>query len=152
MRPAARRRGCASWRGDSAARDAGAPFARYGWRRYDRAAMARRNLGRLLAPLALAAAVVATVLIVDHGLSNGRSATSASAAKSRDPTRSRVSRTRGAATTHRPGASASYVVKSGDSLSAISARTGVPLPTLESLNPSVNPSNLQTGQRLRLRR
>ncbi len=45
-----------------------------------------------------------------------------------------------------------YTVQAGDSLSTISARTGVPIPTLESLNPNVDPNALQTGQRLRLRR
>jgi len=45
-----------------------------------------------------------------------------------------------------------YVVRAGDSLSVISARTGVPLPTLESLNPGVSSNSLQVGQRLRLRR
>ncbi len=44
-----------------------------------------------------------------------------------------------------------YTVKSGDTLSAISARTGVSLPAIEQLNPGVNPGALQTGQRLRLR-
>lgn len=114
--------------------------------------MARRHPGRLLAPLALAAAVVATVLIINHGLSNGSSASSAPPAASSDPNHSRTSTSRGAASRSRPAANAFYIVKSGDSFSAISAHTGVPLPTLESLNPSVNPSNLQTGQRLRLRR
>ncbi len=45
-----------------------------------------------------------------------------------------------------------YVVKSGDSLSAISAKTGVAVATLESLNPGVDPNALQTGQRLTLRK
>jgi LysM repeat protein len=44
-----------------------------------------------------------------------------------------------------------YVVQSGDSLTAISVKTGVSVPTLESLNPGVDPNALQTGQRLRLR-
>jgi len=47
-----------------------------------------------------------------------------------------------------------YIVKSGDTLSAIAAKTGVPLNRLEALNPAVSspPYSLQTGQRLRLRR
>ncbi len=44
-----------------------------------------------------------------------------------------------------------YIVRSGDTLSAIAARTGVSVATLESLNPSVDPAAQQTGQRLKLR-
>ncbi len=45
-----------------------------------------------------------------------------------------------------------YAVEPGDSMTAIARKTGVPLSTLESLNPHVDPNSLQTGQRLRLRR
>jgi LysM repeat protein len=47
-----------------------------------------------------------------------------------------------------------YTVKSGDTLSQISSRTGISVPRLTSLNPSLSaaPNSLQTGQRLRLRR
>ena len=47
-----------------------------------------------------------------------------------------------------------YVVKTGDSLSEISAKTHVSVSQLSSLNPSIAnaPNSLQTGQRLRLRR
>ncbi len=44
-----------------------------------------------------------------------------------------------------------YTVQAGDSLSTISVKTGVPVATLESLNPGVDPGALQTGQLLRLR-
>jgi LysM domain len=44
-----------------------------------------------------------------------------------------------------------YVVKAGDTLARIAARTGVPLPRLQALNPSVDPQTLVTGQRIRLR-
>jgi LysM repeat protein len=43
-------------------------------------------------------------------------------------------------------------VHGGDSLSGIAVKTGIPLATLEALNPSVPPNALQNGQRLRLRR
>ena len=45
-----------------------------------------------------------------------------------------------------------YVVQPGDSLSGISVKTGIPIGTLEQLNPLAQPNALQTGQRLRLRR
>lgn len=47
-----------------------------------------------------------------------------------------------------------YIVKPGDTLSAIASKTGVSMTSLTSLNPSLvtSPNSLQTGQRLRLRR
>ena len=45
-----------------------------------------------------------------------------------------------------------YVVRAGDTLSAIAVRTHIPLTRLEALNPNVSANSLQTGQRLRLRR
>lgn len=104
--------------------------------------MVARNRGRYLAPIALAVTITATYLVVHAALSDKGS--SASSQVVLHPTTS---------TTHkkavRPGAT--YRVRPGDTLSAISAKTGVPLPTLETLNPNINPNALQTGQRLRLR-
>lgn len=45
----------------------------------------------------------------------------------------------------------SYVVKEGDSLSAISQKTGVSLERLEQLNPTLDPLSLVPGQRLKLK-
>jgi LysM repeat protein len=45
-----------------------------------------------------------------------------------------------------------YTVKANDTLTSVSKATGVPIATLEKLNPTININNLQTGQRLRLRR
>ncbi len=44
-----------------------------------------------------------------------------------------------------------YVVRAGDTLSAISSRTGVPLPRLVALNPKVSPTALFIGEKLDLR-
>jgi len=43
-----------------------------------------------------------------------------------------------------------YVVKSGDTLSAISVKTSVPLATLERLNPKLDADTLHAGQKVRL--
>ncbi len=46
---------------------------------------------------------------------------------------------------------ASYVVKSGDTLTSIAHRTGVPVARIQRLNPGVDPQVLIEGQRLKLR-
>jgi LysM repeat protein len=43
-----------------------------------------------------------------------------------------------------------YAVRVGDTLTAISQRSHVPLPQLKQLNPKLDPNKLQVGQRLRL--
>jgi LysM repeat protein len=106
-----------------------------------------RNPARYIVPLALAATVTATYFIVHHALANKHKSTTT-------PTVLTTS-----TVAHRHGGSGSgsskakfYVVKSGDSLSAIASKTGVSMATIESLNPHLNPNALQPSQRLRLRR
>jgi LysM repeat protein len=57
--------------------------------------------------------------------------------------------TRRTATTARAGQF--YTVESGDTFGSISAKTGVPISTLERLNPGVSSNSLQVGQRLRVK-
>lgn len=110
----------------------------------------RRNPTRYLAPLALAAILLATYFVVQHALNTGSSSSTSTTSST---TGHKSSSTGPSATTKTGSVKAkSYLVRSGDSLSVISARTGVPLPALETLNPGVSSSSLQPGQRLRLRR
>jgi hypothetical protein len=102
--------------------------------------MVARNRGRYLAPIAIVIVIAAAVLIIQGELGSKRHAHSHPAELS--------------GLVHRGNrrAATSYIVKSGDSLSSISVRTGVSVPALESLNPGVDPSALQAGQHLKLRR
>ena len=43
-----------------------------------------------------------------------------------------------------------YTVKAGDTLSAIAVKTGVPLDTIERLNPKLDADTLHAGQKVRL--
>ena len=100
--------------------------------------MAVRNPGRYVAPVAIVAVIVAVVLITRAALGHRH----ASAPRPvRQP----------AVFHSTPPQTSFYVIRAGDSLSSISVKTGVPISKLETLNPSIDPSALQTGQRLRLR-
>jgi LysM repeat protein len=103
------------------------------------------KVARFLAPIALAAVAVGVYLIVQSTLIKHDVVATQSSTT--------VVTTRHAAR-HRPAAPKFYFVKSGDTLSAIASTTGVPQSRLEALNPAIAtpPFNLQTGQRLRLRR
>lgn len=101
--------------------------------------MGNRNLVRFLAPLALAAALVGVVVVVqasDPGSKEAAQTTTVGTQR------------RGAA--RRPARKKAYVVKSGDSLSVIAERTGVPVAQIEQLNPNLDAQTLRVGQRLRL--
>jgi LysM repeat protein len=100
---------------------------------------------RFLAPVALAAVAVGVYLIVESTVVHDHTTVTHN-------TNSTIVRTRHPR--HKSAKPRVYVVKSGDTLSAIAGKTGVPLARLTALNPAVSapPYSLQTGQRLRLRR
>jgi LysM repeat protein len=96
---------------------------------------------RLLAPMALAAVAAGVYLVVHSSVAtHHHSIVQQSTNATPRNTRRRAPRPK------------FYVVKAGDTLSAISVKTHVPIVRIESLNPLVSPNSLQTGQRLRLRR
>jgi LysM repeat protein len=101
--------------------------------------MVARNRARYLAPIALAAAVAATYIIVHDSLSTKHTAAQTTTVN-RPKAHGKFARRR------------FYAVQPGDNMTSIATKTGIPLTTLESLNPHVDPNSLQTGQRLRLRR
>jgi LysM repeat protein len=99
---------------------------------------------RFLAPIALAAVVAGTYLIVHTGLATHHPTSTQSS--------SLIHGRRTGPAGRRRRQPKFYVVKSGDTLSEISVRTHVSIPRLSILNPQMSPNSLQTGQRLRLRR
>lgn len=100
-----------------------------------------RNPARLAAPVALLAAAVAVAVVIQAS-SSGSSGTS-------QPPMDSTALRRSARHAVRPPPT-SYVVRSGDTLSLIAARTHVSLATIMRLNPNVDPQALQAGQRLKL--
>jgi hypothetical protein len=104
--------------------------------------MVARNLARFLAPIALVVTLVGAYLVVHHNETNKHTA-------STQPSRTARART---AAQRRYARRRFYVVQPGDILSKISSKTGVSLPRIEALNPTLDPNSLQAGQKLRLRR
>jgi LysM repeat protein len=102
--------------------------------------MVHRNPARLFAPLALGLALVGVVVII--AASRPSPSDSPSPASGTTATTQRT-------TPDRPRRRV-YVVKAGDTLTAIADKAGVSLATLQELNPRVDPQALQTGQRLKL--
>ena len=103
--------------------------------------MTFRRPARVLAPLALLACAGAVFAVVTTSLNDDSSGSPATTSTS--TTRARTTTTVSKRRT--------YVVKSGDTLGAISVRVGVPVDKLLQLNPKVDPQSLRAGQKLRLR-
>ena len=99
---------------------------------------------RLLAPLALVAAALAVLLVVQSG---GSTSTSGSNPDARPTTQTS---TRTSTTTTTAAQPRTYTIKAGDTLSGIAASTGISLSRIQSLNPNVDAGALRTGQKLKL--
>ena len=102
-----------------------------------------KNPARYVAPLAIAAVAYAAYVIVHKAIKNEHTTTSISIVS----TATSATHT----TAHKVTKAKFYVVKANDTLSKIAAKTGVPLATIEQLNPKLNPNALHLHQRLRLR-
>jgi len=109
--------------------------------RYDARAMVASKWARYLAPIALVAVATGTYFVIHSGLESKPSVTT-----------TRVQGPNQGSGRRRRAQAKYYCVRGGDSLSGIAVKTGIPLATLEALNPRVPPDALQNGQRLRLRR
>jgi LysM repeat protein len=109
------------------------------------AARRRRSPARWLAPVALITCAVAVYAVVDHTLLKDDSPSNTNGGTQRAvPTK--TTSTKASSRKHRR----SYTVKSGDTLSAISIKTGVALVTIQRLNPKIDAETLHAGQKVRL--
>jgi LysM repeat protein len=115
--------------------------------------MARRSPARILAPLALVGAVVATIVVVQastSGSGESSTATTTPSGGQRGGGADGGSRTVPADHTRTKSPARSYTVKPGDILTTVSERTGVSVQRLQELNPDLDPQALQVGQKLKL--
>ena len=108
----------------------------------------RRSIGRWLAPVALITCAVAVYAVVDNTLLKDDSASSSNGSTQQSTTTKTTSKKAAKKRKRRRA----YIVKSGDTLSAISIKTGVSMATIQRLNPKLQADTLHAGQRVRLSR
>ena len=111
--------------------------------------MARRPQSRWLAPLAIVAVGGAAYGILKSGVDGGTT----KGTVTKLPSKRTGGLPSGGSGGTAPTATVrrTYIVRSGDTLSAISLETGVPVARIQQLNPGVDVQALQPGQRLTLR-
>jgi LysM repeat protein len=111
--------------------------------------MSHRSSARWLAPLALVTCAVAVYAVALSGL--GGAGTGAPA-RTAQPSTKRTGKPSHATTSKAASApKKTYTVQSGDTLSAIAAKTGVGLARIQALNPNVDTRALHAGQKIKLR-
>jgi len=110
--------------------------------------MTRRSPARFLAPLAVVGVGVALYAVLSHGLSDTSSDKPSSTQRSGATSTATATRKSKAAKKRKRK---TYVVKSGDTPSAIAEKTGVPLAEIERLNPDLDPQLLSPGTKIKLR-
>ena len=112
---------------------------------------ARRTPLRFLAPIALVVFAVALLMIVSSsgGSDDGGAPSASDKQKDKDlgtsTKRTRKKRSSGSLPTR------TYTVKAGDTLGSISSKTGIPIDKLQELNPQIDPQQLTTAQKVKLR-
>jgi LysM repeat protein len=108
-------------------------------------AQSARNSARLLAPVALAVfAVFFFAVILGSGSDNKKDSRASATSAKRTSTSTGKSQPR-------KRAAATYTVKIGDNLPAISRKTGLSVQKIQDLNPELDPYGLQSGQKIKLR-
>lgn len=117
----------------------------------------RRELKRYGVPAAFLVAVTIAVLLVKSGLNDSESIatpttapTSTQTTTSQTTTKLVLTGTVTGATTTAPANAQYYVIQSGDTLGGIATQYDTTVEQLLTLNPDVDPSALQPGQRLRV--
>ena len=109
---------------------------------------------RYAAPAAFLLAVTIAVVLIHSGLQNGSNAT-ATAAEPTTTARKVVATTtiakKHATTTTPTDAQGFWTVQAGDTFGVISSKTGVPVATIEQLNPNVKSTSLFIGEKIRIK-
>jgi LysM repeat protein len=107
---------------------------------------------RYVAPAAFLAAATIAVVLIRSGVEAGGSPPAATTASSSTTSRKHVVTSTAATTTAgSPAAKRFWTVQAGDTFGVISSKSGVPVATIEQLNPTVHSTSLFIGEKLRLK-
>ncbi len=100
-----------------------------------------RNWRPYAIPVAFLLAVTLVVALVRNGIHHSGNA----------PAKPRAAKAHGQRVAPKLAAGGVYVVRAGDTLTVIAAKTGVPAARLAKLNPKISPTALFIGEKIHLR-
>jgi LysM repeat protein len=112
----------------------------------------REDWRRYVAPAAFLLAATIAILLIRSGLQAGTSAPTTTAVVTA-PHKAVSTSTNASSGRTKPSSSTPrfWTVQAGDTFGVISTKSGVPVATIEKLNPNVKSTSLFIGQKLRLR-
>jgi LysM repeat protein len=111
----------------------------------------REDWRRYVAPAAFLLAATIAIVLIRSGLQAGTSSPQSTSAVTTQPRKTVSSpTTTGGSTTTKAGPRF-WTVQAGDTFGVISTKSGVPVATIQELNPTVKSTSLFIGQKLRLR-
>jgi LysM repeat protein len=110
--------------------------------------VSRRQLAHVAAPAVFLLGVTVAVLLVRSGLEGHPAQTPTTGPVAHSTTTTGT--TDGSPTTTATAAARYYTVQKGDTYGSIAAKENTTIQDLEALNPDVNPTTLQVGQRIRV--
>jgi LysM repeat protein len=113
----------------------------------------REDRRRYVAPAVFLLAATIAILLIRSGLQSGKPPASAPAPATPTQTRDKTvtSPTTTGTTTSTASRPRFWTVRAGDTFGVISTKSGVPVATIQQLNPTVKSTSLFIGQKLRLR-
>ena len=111
--------------------------------------MTRRRLAHFAAPLAFLAVITVAALLIRAGLERGNSQHGTTPSVGTAPTTLAATTAAGTTASGQAGVR-TYRVKAGDTLESIAQQTGTTVARLEQLNPGIDPTALQVGQKIRV--
>jgi LysM repeat protein len=111
----------------------------------------REDRRRYVAPAAFLLAATVAVLLIRSGLQAGTPTPATTSAVVTQPHKTVSSTTTTRASTTTAAGPRFWTVQAGDTFGVISSKSGVPVATIEQLNPNVKSTSLFIGQKLRLR-
>ena len=112
--------------------------------------MSRRQLAHVAAPAVFLLGVTVAVLLVRSGLEGHPAQATTTTGPAAHSTTGATGTTDGGQTTTATAAATYYTVQKGDTYGSIAAKENTTVADLEALNPDVNPTTLQVGQRIRV--
>ena len=111
----------------------------------------RDDWRRYAAPAAFLLAVTIAVVLIRSGMNNGQSSTSDTTSIPTVTHKTVATTTTTKAKPRKTAAKKYWTVQAGDTFGVISSKTGVPVATIEQLNPTVKSTSLFIGQKLRIK-
>ena len=107
---------------------------------------------RYVAPAAFLLAATIAIVLIRSGLDAGKTTSHGTVSVPTTP-RKHIATTTAETTTQKskPSGQRFWTVQAGDTFGVISTKSGVPVATLQSLNPKVSSTSLFIGEKIRLR-